>query len=280
MNHSNASRPISATGIGLRSQHIDEILINKPDIPWLEILVDNHLADGGLIPAQLDAVSNYYPITLHGVGLSLGSTSPLDIHYLQQIKNLSERINARWYSEHLCFTSVNGHYSHDLLPMPYSQASLIHIVDRIDQVQNFFGEKILIENVSSYMNFVDSTMPEAEFLCAVAEQADCWLLVDVNNIYVNQENHGIDADDYIDLLPLDRIKEIHLAGFQQREDFLLDAHNHPVSDPVWKLYKRLLKRKSDIPTLIEWDNDIPALSVLMQEANKANQIRLAVEIPK
>lgn len=280
MNRSNATRPISSTGIGLRSQHIVELLINKPDIPWLEILVDNHLADGGLIPAQLDAVSDYYPITLHGVGLSLGSTSPLDTHYLQQIKNLSERINARWYSEHLCFTSINGHYSHDLLPMPYSQASLLHIVDRIDQVQNFFGEKILIENVSSYMNFVDSTMPEAEFLCAVTEQADCWLLVDVNNIYVNQENHGIDAEEYIELLPLDRIKEIHLAGFQKREDFLLDAHNHPVSDPVWKLYERLLQRKSDIPTLIEWDNDIPALSVLMQEANKANQIRLTVEIPK
>lgn len=274
---SKAISAISAAGIGLRNQHIDEILINKPDIPWLEILVDNHLAQGGLIPAQLDAISELYPLALHGVGLSLGSTSPLDMHYLQQIKNLAIRTNTVWYSEHLCFTSVNGHYSHDLLPIPYSQASLNHIVDRISQVQDFFGEQILIENVSSYMNFVDSTIPEVDFLCAVAEQADCWLLVDVNNIYVNQINHDLDAEHFIDSLPLNRIKEIHLAGFQEREDFLLDAHNHPVSKPVWQLYERLLQRKSEIPTLIEWDNDIPVLSVLLQEADKANQIRHNVE---
>lgn len=277
---SKAIRAISATGIGLRNQHMDEILINKPDIPWLEILVDNHLAQGGLVPAQLDAISECYPLALHGVGLSLGSTSPLDIPYLQQIKNLATRTNALWYSEHLCFTSGYGHYSHDLLPIPYSEISLKHIVNRISQVQDFFGEQILIENVSSYMNFVDSSIPEVEFLCAVAEQADCWLLVDVNNIYVNQINHGLDAEHYIDSLPLNRIKEIHLAGFQEREGFLLDAHNHPVSKPVWQLYDRLLRRKSDILTLIEWDNDIPVLSVILQEADKANRIRHSVEVQK
>ena len=260
----------------MRNQHIDELLINPADIPWLEILVDNHLAEGGLIPAQLDAVSELYPLTLHGVGLSLGSTSPLDFNYLQQIKNLSARINAHWYSEHLCFTAVNNHYSHDLLPIPYSEASLNHTVKRIRLVQDFLGVQILIENVSSYMAFVDSHIPEVEFLSAVAEQADCRLLVDVNNIYVNHINHGIDAEHYIDSLPVNRIQEIHLAGFQKREDFLLDAHNHPVSTPVWQLYKRLLQRRLNIPTLIEWDNDIPVLSVLMQEADKANQVYLDV----
>jgi len=265
-------RPISGAGIGLRSQHINEVLIELPNIPWLEILADNHLADGGLVTSQLEAIAEQYPLTLHCVGMSLASVDPLDKAYCQRIKALAKRVNAAWISEHLCFTSAMGIHSHDLLPIPYNQESLNHCVDRIMQCQDFFGERILIENVSSYMAFQNSEMDEIDFIVELAEQTDCWLLVDVNNIYINQVNQGLDGEDYIDRLPLDRIKEIHLAGYQQQENYLLDAHNNPVSEPVWDLYKRLIKRKADIPTLIEWDNDIPSLQTLLYEAAKAEII--------
>ena len=266
------TRPIAGAGIGLRSQHINEILTTLPDIPWLELMADNHLAKDGLDMAQLEAITEQYPLTLHCVGMSLASTDPLDTDYCQRIKSLSKRVDAAWVSEHLCFTSAMGIYSHDLLPIPYNQSSLKHCVDRILQIQDLLGERILIENVSSYMTFKQSEMTEIDFIAALLEQADCYLLADVNNIYVNHLNQGLDAEYYIDHLPLARIKEIHLAGYQQQENYVLDAHNNPVSEPVWKLYQRLIKRKADIPTLIEWDNDIPALHILLNEREKAENI--------
>ena len=267
-------RSISGVGIGLRSPHIDEILTQQPAIPWLELLADNHLAEGGLIVEQLEQITALYPVTLHGVGMSLASTAPLDMHYCQQIKALAERVNAAWISEHLCFTSVNGIYSHDLLPIPYNQTSLAHCVDRILQIQDLLGQRLVVENVSSYMAFKESDYAEIDFIVELAEQADCDLLVDVNNIYVNHMNHGLDAQHYIDRLPLERIKEIHLAGYQQKQNYVLDAHNNPVSAPVWELYQRLVARKADIPTLIEWDNNIPPLAVLLAERTKAEIIQL------
>lgn len=266
------TRPISGVGIGLRSPHIAEILTQSPVVPWLELLADNHLAEGGLIPAQLEAIRELYPITLHCVGMSLASTEPLDKKYCQQIKGLARSVNAAWISEHLCFTSAGGMQSHDLLPIPYNQQSLTHCVDRILQIQDFLGERLVVENVSNYMAFKETDRSEIDFIIELAEKADCYLLVDVNNIYVNQINHGLDAHEYIDRLPLARIKEIHLAGYQQQENYLLDAHNSPVSQPVWALYQRLLQRKPDIPTLIEWDNDIPPLEVLLGEVAKAKNI--------
>lgn len=265
-------RSISGVGIGLRSQHINEILTSLPDIPWLELLADNYLAEGGLVTAQLDAVSEHYPLTLHCVGMSLASTEPLDKVYCLRIKALAKRVNAKWISEHLCFTSAMGIHSHDLLPIPYNQQSLAHCADRILQIQDLLGERLLVENVSSYMAFKNSEMTEIEFILELAEKADCYLLVDVNNIYVNQVNQGLDAEQYIDSLPIKRVKEIHLAGYQQQQNYLLDAHNNPVSEPVWTLFKRLIQRKANIPTLIEWDNDIPALQTLLNEASKAELI--------
>jgi len=267
-------RPISGVGIGLRSPHIDEILATQPQIPWLELLADNHMAAGGVIPAQLEAICDLYPVTFHSVGLSLGSVDPLDLNYLGQLKDLMRQHQISWLSEHLCFTSVDGFHSHDLLPIPYSEESLRHMVGRISQVQDFLGERILVENVSSYMKFSETVLDEVAFVREVATQADCDLLIDVNNIFVNRLNQGIDAEAYIRQLPHDRIREIHLAGYEQHEGFVLDAHNNPVSDPVWSLYQQLIQFTDNVPTLIEWDNDIPSLERLMQEAHKAETFNL------
>ena len=177
-----------------------------------------------------------------------------------------------WLSEHCCFTSVDGFHSHDLLPIPYSEESLSHMVSRILEAQDFLGEQILLENVSSYMRFAETTLDEADFISELAEQADCLLLVDVNNIYVNHINHGLDTDIYLERLPLEKIKEIHLAGFDEREGYILDAHNNSVAEPVWELYEKLIKKIPNTPTLIEWDNDIPSLQTLIQESEKAEFI--------
>ena len=265
-------RPISGVGIGLRSQHVHEILTTLPNIDWLELLADNHLADGGQSVDQLDAIAKHYPLTLHCVGMSLASVESLDLAYCQRIKQLAKRINASWISEHLCFSAALGVYSHDLLPIPYNQETLAHCVQRVLHIQEILGERLLVENVSSYMTFQNSDMSEIEFIRALAEQADCDLLIDVNNIYVNHLNHGLDGEAYIDQLPIDRVQEVHLAGYQQQENFVLDAHNNPVSEPVWALYQRLIERQPNLPTLIEWDNDIPPLQTLLDEVQKARQI--------
>lgn len=267
-----ASHSISGVGVGLRSPHIGEILTDLPVVPWFELLADNHLVEGGLIPLQLDKICQHYPVTFHSVGLSLGSVDPLDLNYLSNLKKLMRQHDIAWLSEHCCFTSVDGFHSHDLLPIPYSEESLSHMVNRIEQVQDFLGEQILIENVSSYMKFAESTLDEVDFISEVAKQADCLLLIDINNIYVNHINQGVDTDSYLSRLPYDRIKEIHLAGFDDRGDYILDAHNNPVSQPVWQLYEKLIQHVQDVPTLIEWDNDIPSFQRLMDEAKKAEFI--------
>lgn len=266
-------RLIAGTGIGLRAAHVDEILTTLPDVPWFELLADNHMVNGGLIKAQLEAICEHYPVTLHSVGLSLGSVDALNLPYLRRLKQMAQQYPVAWLSEHLCFTSCDGVYVHDLLPIPYTEESLSHVVERIRQVQDILGQRILIENVSSYLQYAVSDIEEVEFISAVSEQADCNLLIDVNNIYVNHINLGTDPVDYINALPLERIKEVHLAGYEQKEKYLLDAHNNKVSREVWELYTLLMARRSSIPTLIEWDNDIPAFSVLRSEARKAERIR-------
>ncbi len=266
------SGSLSGTGIGLRSPHINEILRERPAIPWFELLADNHLVEGGLIPLQLDEICQHYPVTFHSVGLSLGSVDPLDLNYLSKLKKLMQQYEISWLSEHCCFTSFDGFHSHDLLPIPYSEESLSHMVKRISRTQDFLGKQILIENVSSYMRFAESTLDEVDFISEVAIQSDCLLLIDVNNIYVNHINQGVDVIQYIDRLPYERIKEIHLAGFDDRGDYILDAHNNPVAQPVWQLYEKLIQHVPDVATLIEWDNDIPSLQRLMEEANKADVI--------
>ena len=270
------SAPIAGVGLGLRSPHINEVLSDLPNIPWFELLADNHMVEGGLIAAQLEKISGHYPTTFHSVGLSLASVDSLDLNYLAKLKKLMRQHGVKWLSEHCCFTSVAGFHSHDLLPIPYTEESLRHMVQRISQVQDFLGEQILLENVSSYMNFAHTTISEVDFITAVAEQSDCLLLIDVNNVYVNHINLGTDIDDYLAKLPYERIKEVHLAGFDEREGFILDAHNNPVEEPVWELYKQLIQIIPDVPTLIEWDNDIPSLQTLMAEAKKAALIQNAM----
>lgn len=266
------SRLVTGAGIGLRSAHITQLLSERPQLPWLELLSDNVLARGGLIPAQLAAVREHYPLTLHGVGMNLGSLDPLDWNYIGRIKELASRLDVSWISEHICFTSHGGHHSHDLLPLPNTQEALQHLVQRIGEVQDFLGQRILMENASSYISYRHDTMTEAEFIGAMAEQADCHLLLDVNNAYVNQVNHGSDALELLRQLPLERVREVHLAGYEDKQDYLLDAHNSPVSTPVWTLYRELMALKPGIPTLIEWDNEIPSLAVLIAEAHRADSI--------
>lgn len=272
-------KTIRGTGIGLRTPQIKQLLDEDWDIPWLEILSDNFLSAGGLDLALLDRISERYTVTLHGVNLSLGGIAPLDMNYLEAIKQLSRRTSAAWISEHACFShgdfsspsNRSSHQSHDLLPLPYTEETIHHLADRIIQVQDFLGEQILLENVSAYLGYKSSELSEGEFLASVAEKSDCLLLLDVNNAYINARNFGSDPMTFFNALPMHRVKEIHLAGYADKGTYLLDAHNNPVSDAVWQLYESVVEQLPNTPTLIEWDNDIPELEVLMAETEKANR---------
>ena len=264
---------LTGTGLGLRSAHIARVLAEQPPVPWFEILADNHTAPGGLIPRQLAAVRSDYPITFHCVGMSLGGTDPLDYGYLRTLKDLMQTYEPVQLSDHLCFSSHASHQYHDLLPLPYTGEALRHVSERIRRVQDFLGVRLLVENVSSYLSYHHSTLTEAEFLAALARDADCDLLFDVNNAYVNEVNHGDPAGNFIKQLPLDRIREIHLAGYEDKGNYLIDAHNNRVADPVWTLFADVIRQLPDIPVLIEWDNDIPALDILLDEAARAERIR-------
>jgi uncharacterized protein (UPF0276 family) len=258
--------------VGLRSPHIEQVLKDLPPVPWFEILADNHTAPGGLIPRQLEAVRSHYPVTLHCVGMSLGGTDPLDMDYLAGIKRLVRDYEPAWVSDHLCFSSHRHREYHDLLPLPYTEEALQHASERIRRVQDYLGERILVENVSSYLEYRHSTLSEPDFIAALAVDADCDLLFDVNNAYVNQVNHGSPAGAFLDILPLERIREIHLAGYEDKGGYLIDAHNSRVTAPVWTCYAETMRRMPDVPTLIEWDNDIPAFEVLLEEARHAEQV--------
>lgn len=268
--------PISGVGIGLRAPFTDALASGKPRVNWLEVLADNYFCDGGAVHHKLETVRTNYPITLHSVGMSVGSTDPLDTAYLGQIKQLAERYKPEWVSDHLCFTSYDGIQSHDLLPLPFTDEAVRHTATRIRQIQDFLEQPIVVENISAYLRYRHSAMSEAEFITAVAEEANCFILLDLNNAYVNQVNHGESAEDFISNIPRQRIKQLHLGGYQTRKDFLLDAHDHPVSEPVWELFAKFTRSGSQIPTLIEWDNDIPALEVLLEQARQAQQILAAV----
>jgi uncharacterized protein len=265
-------KPIANVGMGLRSCHTNEILLQKPKIHWLELLGDNHMSKGGLARVQARQLSALYPVTIHCVGMSIGSTNTIDFNYLKRLKSLMEEVEPAWVSDHLCWTSLNSIQSHDLLPLPYTEEALTHVVSQITQIQNYLNVQIVIENVSSYLTFKHSTMSEWEFLRAVAEQADCFILLDLNNIYVNHYNHHFSINDYLEHIPFERVREIHLAGFEDKGNYLLDAHNNHVSTEVWNIYQSVMRQQTAIPILIEWDNDIPELSVLISEVNKAQAI--------
>lgn len=267
---------LQGAGLGLRTPHLMQILRDQPDVPWFELLADNWLAPGGALPQQLEAIRANYPITFHCVGMSLGGTNPMDFDYLRRIRDLADRYEPIWISDHLCFTGIDGHNLHDLLPLPFTTQSLRHLADRIGRVQDFLGRRILVENVSSYLSYADSTLEEADFVAELVETADCDLLLDINNVYVNAINLGLDAQTYLKRMPLQRIREVHLGGHEVREGYLLDAHNHRVSESVWALYAEFIALAPATPTLIEWDKDIPAFEVLLEEAALARSIQQGI----
>ncbi len=267
-----AKNRINGVGIGLRMPHYTDVLANAEKIGWIELLADNWLYDSKAIQARLLPLIEEFPITLHGVGLSIGSTKPIDWQYLHRIKSLMTTCNSHWYSEHLSLSWVGDEFVPDLLPITYNEASLNHIQSKIHQVQDFLQRPLLIENVSSYTQHKTDTLGEAEFLRELCRHTGCYLLLDVNNLYVNQFNLNRNAQTALETLPLNRIKQIHLGGFEKRSDYLLDAHNSPIADDVWQLYRQTLALTGPVPTLIEWDNDLPGFSRLLQEKQKANSI--------
>lgn len=259
---------LSGVGIGLRDPHFDELMAEDHGLPWVELLADNFLARGGLAPHQLDRIAGRFPVTLHCVGMNLGGTDPLDFDYLGRVRDISKRTRAAWVSDHVCFTTYAGRHYHDLLPLPYHDETLRHVANRIRSVQDFLGQQLVVENVSAYVR-ADTALTEAEFLKALCEEADCELLCDVNNLYVNQVNLGWDAREALHTLPLERIREIHLGGFEDKGHYLVDAHNSRVSEPVWGLFTELIAALPEVPVCIEWDNQIPDLTVLLDEAHRA-----------
>jgi len=267
--------PASA-GIGFRRAHEGEFLRSTPAVRWLEVHSENYLCAGGGALSALSAVRERYPLSLHGVGLSLGGTDPLDAEHLRGLRDLIHTVRPGLVSEHLSWGAVNGRHTNDLLPLPYTEEALAHFVARVREVQDRLGRRILIENISSYVRFTASRIPEAEFLEAVARLSDCRLLFDVNNIYVNARNHGEDPFACVDGIPGELIEEIHLAGYSinryQEREILIDTHGAAVCDDVWRLYERLVERIGPRPTLIEWDTDVPPLPVLLAEARKADAI--------
>ncbi len=269
-----SKKPIHGCGIGLRIEHFDEIDKLQPNIPWFEILSDNYLLEGTSQRNFLYKIRENYPLTFHGVGMSIGSTEPLNMDFMNALKKLKDEVQPMWLSDHLCWTSAHGKVTHDLIPLPYTSSVVDHLVGRINQVQDYLGQQMVIENVSSYLQFKDSEMSEWEFINEIATRSDCRLLLDVNNIYVSSQNHLFTAEDYLYAMPAERIAEIHLAGYEDKGTHLLDTHSRPVSDPVWDLFTKAIKHVGDVPVLIEWDNDIPPLARVMEEADKAQKIRL------
>lgn len=255
--------------MGLRAHHYPHILSHLPPVPWFEALTENYMAKGGMSLMRLRQIRNHYPIVFHGVGMSLGSTDPMNLNYLKHLKHLIKEFQPAYVSDHLSWTSLGGEYVHELLPLPYHEEAVTHVSERIKQVQDQLQQQILIENVSSYLQFSTSDLTEWEFLSSVAEQADCFILLDINNIYVNAHNHGFDPQQYLKAINPKRVREIHLAGYLDCKTHWLDNHGTSVSEPVWELYREALQRFGNIPTCIEWDSHIPAFSKLMQEVLRA-----------
>ncbi len=255
-------------GIGLRPRHYPQVL-DGVRADWFEIICENFMVPGGRPLAVLERVRAERPVVLHGVSLSIGSTDPLNVRYLDELRALAARIEPAWVSDHLCWGSHGQRYAHDLLPLPFTEEALAHVVERVRRVQDRLGRRILLENVSSYLAFAHSTMPEWSFLAAVAEGADCGILLDVNNVYVSSVNHDFRAEDYLAGLPVERIGQVHLAGHSNRGTHLLDTHDAAVCPEVWELYREAVRRFGAVSTLVEWDDHIPAIEEVLAEAERA-----------
>jgi hypothetical protein len=261
--------PDLGIGVGLRTVHFGHILGQQPQVDWFEVLSENFMETGGRPMYVLDQVSERYPIALHGVSMSIGSTAPLDRDYLRKLKDLARRTRAHWVSDHLCWTGVLGRNTHDLLPMPYTEEALAHTAQRVRAVSELLERPLVLENPSSYVEFTDSSLSEAEFLARLAIDADCGLLLDVNNVYVSAFNHGFDPYAYIDTLPADRVVQYHVAGHTNKGTHIIDTHSDHALAEVWDLYRHAWSRTGATATLYEWDEDIPEFDVLLDEARKA-----------
>lgn len=264
--------PYLGFGLGLRTPHYEQVLQEQPDVDWFEVLSENYMVAGGKPRYYLEAIGERYPLVMHGVSMSIGSTDPLNMEYLRSLKALANAVNPRWISDHICWTSIHGVNSHDLLPLPYTWETVRHVAERVKQVQDFLGRRILLENVSSYLSYRNSEMSEWEFLNAVCDEADCLILLDVNNIYVSARNHGFDPLDYLDVVNPHRVQQIHLAGHSDYGDYVIDTHDHDVPDAVWDLYRETLKRLGPVSSMIERDGNIPAFDELYNELGQARAI--------
>jgi uncharacterized protein len=266
------SLPSLGHGIGLRTQHFAEFLAGGVGVDWVEATSENFFGPGGRPRAVLEKARGEMPVVLHGVSLSIGGPDPLDRQHLRSLRELATRVEPAWVSDHLCWGTHRGRYLHDLLPLPFTEESLGHVVERVGVVQDVLGRQILLENVSSYLTFSASTLSEWDFLAEVARRADCGILLDVNNIYVSARNHGFEPRDYLAGIPVDRVAQFHLAGHSDHGTHLLDTHDHPVADPVWELYREAVRRFGDVSTLIEWDDHIPPLERLIEESERARAV--------
>ena len=262
-------------GLGLRTDHYADFRATparKLGVDWLEVISENYLVPGGKPLANLEAIRRDCPMVMHGVSMSIGGTDPLDLGYLRELKALADRIEPAWVSDHLCWTGVDGANRHDLLPLPYTEEALRHVVARVMRVQDLLGRRLVLENVSSYVRWAADEMSEREFIAELVRRADCELLLDVNNVYVSASNHGFDPRTFIDAMPAGRVRQIHLAGHETNEDgFLVDTHDHPVCEAVWALYRYTIARVGPVPTMIERDDHIPPLAELVEELSRARR---------
>lgn len=273
MNPPTAKKPgFLGYGLGLRREYFDLVLEQRPPVDWFEIISENYMVRGGKPLHYLDAVREHYPLVMHGVSLSIGGTDPLNFEYLTALRDLIERVQPQWVSDHLCWTGQAGHNLHDLLPLPYTDEAIAHVVARVKTVQDYLGRRILLENVSSYVSYRHSHMSEWEFYRNVVQEADCLMLLDINNIYVSSRNHGFDPLHYLDGVPVERVQQLHLAGHSDYGDYVIDTHDHPVVEPVWDLYAAALQRLGPVATMIERDDDMPPFAELLAELDQAREI--------
>jgi uncharacterized protein (UPF0276 family) len=273
-----AGFPNPGLGLGLRNQHFDYILKHRPQVDWFEIISENFMDSGGKPRFMLRQIAEHYPLVMHGVSLSIGSTDPLNFEYLRRLKDLAAEFKPLWVSDHLCWTGVQTLNSHDLLPVPLNEESLKHICERINTVQNFMGRKMVFENPSTYLSFTNSTLTEHDFLRMMHEETGCGLLLDVNNVYVSAFNNGFDARDYINHIPPSAIVQMHIAGHQHCGDYIIDTHDSKVVNDVWALFAQAWQLTGGVATLLEWDNHIPDFPAYHDELLKARQFMNGMKI--
>jgi uncharacterized protein len=263
-------------GLGLRPEHYEEIAASPGKVSWFEALSENYMVKGGMPLHWLDRIRRDYPMALHGVSLSIGTTDPLDRAYLDELKTLADRVQPMWVSDHLCFTGLRGLNMHDLLPLPYTEEALNHVAERVQRVQDHLGRRLVLENVSSYVTYAASELSEWEFIAALSERADCEILLDVNNVYVSAFNHEFDALAFLRAMPRARVRQFHLAGHLHKGSHIIDTHDHPIVPDVWDLYAEAVKLFPGVPTMIERDADIPPYAELLAELDVARGIAARV----